>query len=127
MDFGRRLKLFLFGLIIGGALAWLFFGQRLLNAGWTPSARIKKRIDATLIRASADAQRSMAAWPTDLRSVRAAVSEAEVILKETRRSGDSIFYTLDATVAGKAARSIVLVMEHYERDSTATLLSLTPR
>lgn len=127
MDFGRRLKLYLFGVIIGGLLAWLFYGERLLNAGWTPSARIKKRLDATLTHASPMAERSMATWPTDLSRVKAALSDADVVLSETRRSGDSILYTLEATVAEKAARLTIAVMEHYERDSTATLLSLTPR
>ncbi len=127
MEFGRRLKLYLFGLIIGGVLAWLLYGERLLNAGWTPEARIKERIAATLLRTSDEGAEAMRRRSISLADVKAAIPDAEVILKETRRQGDSILYSLHASINTGPAHLIVLVREDYDRDSTATLLSLEAR
>ena len=127
MDFGRRLKLFLFGLIIGGIMVWMIYGERLFNAGWTPSAQIKKRLIATLVKASEEAAPQLASWPSDLPAVKAAIPDADVVLNETRRKGDSLIYTLDAGLGVRQARMIFLVFEDYDRDSTATLLRVEPR
>ena len=131
MDFGRRLRLYLFGLLIGCVLAWLFLGDRLANAGWTPEERIKKRLVATLVKASPAAQKQLDAWPSDLMALRAAIPSADVIVNSTRRQtgqggADSLFYTLKAGLNGKQANIEVVVIEPYERDSTATLIRLTP-
>lgn len=127
MEFGRRLKLYLFGLIIGGVLAWLLYGERLLNSGWTPEARIKERIAATLLRTSDEGAKAMRRRSISLADVKTSIPGAEVILKETRRKGDSIIYSLDATIRAEAARLVVLVYEDYDRDSTATLLEVRGR
>jgi hypothetical protein len=124
MDFGRRLRLFLFGLIIGSVLAWFFLGDRLTNTAWTPEARIKQRLTATLVKATPAAQAQLNAWPADLPTVRNAIPGSEVILSRTRRNGDSLFYSIDAEIGGRAAQLVVMVFEPYEIDSTATLLSL---
>ncbi|NUQ16482.1 MAG: hypothetical protein HUU33_14315, partial [Flavobacteriales bacterium] len=55
MTLSRRLLLFAVGLLIGGALAWWSFGERLTNAAWTPRERIKLRVAATLVRSTATA------------------------------------------------------------------------
>lgn len=124
MDFSRRLRLYLFGLIIGGVLAWLFYGERLLNAGWTPEARIKKRIAATLMRTSDEGAEALRQRSISLADVKASIPDAEVILKETRRQGDSILYSLHASIKAEPTHLIVLVYEDYDRDSTATLIRL---
>jgi hypothetical protein len=125
MDFSRRLKLYLFGLIIGGVLAWLFYGERLLNAAWTPEARIKKRIAATLLRSSQQGVEDLRARSLELEEVKASVPAAEVILKRTRRNGDSMIYVLKAEIQHRPTRLTVLVHRDYESDSTATLLDLS--
>lgn len=127
MDFSRRLKLFLFGIIIGSVAAWFIYGEKLMNKGWTPEERIKKRVEATLVKSTASAQQQLTAWPADLSQVKAGVPQSDVLVSETRRRGDSLFYTLEATVAQKRARLVVSVLEHYERDSTATLQSIEMR
>lgn len=127
MTFSRRLVLYLIGIGIGSVAAWFIFGERLANKGWTPKERIKKRIHATLVKQSTQAQQQLAAWPADLVQVRAAVPTAEVLLDETRRRNDSLFYTLDAEVAGKPARMVFSVMDRYERDTSAVLMVLMAR
>jgi hypothetical protein len=127
MDLKRRLKLYAIGLLIGGALSWVFFKQRLTNTAWMPEDRIKLRLESTLVKARPESEAQMAQWPTRIDSVRAAVKSGEVLFKETRRSGDSLYYSIHASVAGKPALLTVSVLRDYRSDSTATLWDLRPR
>lgn len=132
MDFGRRLRLYILGLLVGCVLAWLFLGDRLLNAGWTPEARIKKRLVATLMKASPAAQARLEGWGMDIGTVRSNIPSAEVLVSRTRRSrnsagDDSLFYTLNTDIGGRPAQMVILVFERYEVDSSATLWTLDAR
>ena len=73
------------------------------------------------------ASSSIASWPTTIDNVRASVANGEVILKETRRHGDSLTYTVDVSLAGKPARLKVLVLEDFRIDSMATLVGIAQR
>jgi hypothetical protein len=127
MDLKRRLQLYLLGLVLGGLMAWAFFGKRLSNTAWMPEDRIKLRLKTTLLKAHPTAEAQMAQWPTDLNAVRASIDNAEVLFKETRRSGDSLYYSIQATVAERKALLTVLAFRDYRADSTATLWELKVR
>lgn len=127
MDLSRRLKLYLLGLIIGGVLAFAFYGERLTTSAWTPKERVKLRLSSTLVHATPGAEAAMRAWPCDLEEVRAAIPAAEVRLGETERRADSMFYALDAVIDGRPGRLVVLGHRDIDRDSSATLWSLRPR
>ncbi|MBL8001894.1 MAG: hypothetical protein JNL05_08030 [Flavobacteriales bacterium] len=127
MDLKRRLKLYLVGLLLGGVLSWLFFKQRLTNTAWMPEDRIKLRLESTLVKSGTQAAAQMVQWPTVIDSVRAAIKGSEVLFKETRRSGDSLYYSINATVAGRPALLTVSVLRDYRADSTATLWDLRAR
>lgn len=127
MDLKRRLKLYLVGLLLGGVLSWLFFKQRLTNTAWMPEDRIKLRLKTTLLKAHPTAEARMAQWPTDLNAVRASIDSAEVLFKDTRRSGDSLYYSIQASVSGRKALLTVLALRDYRADSTATLWELKAR
>ena len=127
MDFSRRLKLYGLGIIIGGVCSWFIFGQRLLNSGWTPQQPLQQQNEEPLVKASPLAQAQLAAWPAEVNAVREAVAGSEVLLSETRRAGDSLFYTMEAVVKDRPARIVVSVREPYERDTSAVLMRITPR
>lgn len=127
MDLSRRLKLYLIGLVIGGVMAFAFYGERLTTSAWTPKERVKLRLSSTLLYATPEAEAAMRAWPCDLEAVRAAIPAAEVRLGETERRADSIFYALDAVVDGRPGRLVVLGHRDIDRDSTATLWRLHGR
>jgi hypothetical protein len=127
MDLKRRLQLYLLGLILGGLMAWAFFGKRLSNTAWMPEDRIKLRLRTTLLKAHPTAEAQMAQWPTDLNAVRASIDGGEVLFKETRRSGDSLYYSITTTVAGRNALLTVVAVRDYRADSTATLWELKGR
>ena len=59
MGLQRRLTLYLFGLIIGGALAYWYYGQRLTTSAWLPEAKLKQRLRSTLLKSSPAAQDAM--------------------------------------------------------------------
>lgn len=122
MTLTRRLLLYAIGLLIGGGLAWWSFGERLTNAAWTPRERIKLRVAATLVRSTDRAGAALAAHGLDLAGVRQAVPHSEVLLPRTRRSGDSLFYTLRTPVGRDTLTLEVQVFEDHRRDSTATLV-----
>ena len=127
MNLARRIRLFIIGLLIGAVAAWFFFGDRITSGAWMPEARIKLRLKETLMKSAAEASATMATWPTTIDSVRASVANGEVILKETRRHGDSHTYTVDVSLAGKPARLKVLVLEDFRIDSMATLVGIAQR
>ncbi len=127
MNLARRIRLFIIGLLIGGVAAWFFFGERITSGAWMPEARIKLRLKETLVKSTPEASSSIANWPTTIDSVRASVANGEVILKETRRHGDSLTYTVDVALAGKPARLKVLVLEDFRIDSMATLVGIAQR
>ncbi|MBK6777790.1 MAG: hypothetical protein IPG74_18800 [Flavobacteriales bacterium] len=127
MNLARRIRLFIIGLLIGGVAAWFFFGERITSGAWMPEARIKLRLKETLVKSTPEASSSIASWPTTIDNVRASVANGEVILKETRRHGDSLTYTVDVSLAGKPARLKVLVLEDFRIDSMATLVGIAQR
>lgn len=86
MDLKRRLQLYLIGLILGGLMAWGFFGNRLSNTAWMPEDRIKLRLKSTLLKAHPNAEAQMARWPTDLNAVRASIDSAEVLIFKLKYS-----------------------------------------
>lgn len=124
MDIKRRFALYGVGLLIGGVAAYFAFGDRLMNAGWTPKERIKLRIAQTLTKATPAAVAALSAAGLTLEELRTAVPQAEVILAETRRSGDSLFYQLRAQPAAKPLLLTVQVFEDHRRDSSATLMRI---
>ncbi|MBP6391997.1 MAG: hypothetical protein KA175_13285 [Flavobacteriales bacterium] len=124
MDIKRRFALYGVGLLIGGAAAYFAFGDRLLNASWTPKERIKLRIAQTLTKATPSAAAALSATGLTLEELRTSVPQAEVILTETRRSGDSLFYQLRAQPAAKPLLLTVQVFEDHRRDSSATLMRI---
>lgn len=127
MNLSRRIVLFGMGLVIGGVSAYFIFGQRLMNAGWTPKERIKLRIAQTLTKATPAAAADLNAQRLTLETLRASVPQADVVLAETRRSGDSLFYQLQADAGSKPLLLTVQVFEDHRRDSTATLMRIAPR
>lgn len=127
MDFQRRLQLYLVGLVIGGLLAWFFMGDRLTNMAWTPKERIELRLENTLLKATPEADSTLRAWNTTLADLRAAMPEAGVTLKDTRRSNDSLYYAVTAEVKGRPLAMTIAVLADPRSDSTATLWELRDR
>ncbi|MCB0782462.1 MAG: hypothetical protein KDC03_23485, partial [Flavobacteriales bacterium] len=85
MDLKRRLQLYLTGLIIGGVVAYFFYGDRLTNAAWTPEEKIKQRMRSTLLKSTPEAEQQLAAWSIQLSDVRASIAEASVHVRDTKR------------------------------------------
>jgi hypothetical protein len=127
MDLQRRLTLYLFGLIIGGALAYWFYGQRLTNAAWIPEERIKLRLRTTLVYATEEAAEQLAAWPATLADLRAAMVDNDVDVSATRRVQDTLYYTVDLTILQRPARLQIWAWANAAQDSTATLVGIVPR
>ena len=127
MDLKRRLQLYLVGLIIGGVVAYFFYGERLTNSAWTPQEKIKQRLRSTLIKASPEAQQELNARAIDLGQVRASLDRASVSLKETKRTEDTLYYAVDTELKEQAVRLTVVGLRDFDRDSTATLWRIEDR
>ena len=124
MDFSRRLRLYLLGVLLGGVMAWAFFGQRLLNGGWTPEARVKLRLKSTLLKTTPAAEEQLRTTGFTLEALRNAMSAPDMDVTDIRRSTDSMYYTLAGTVQQKHTTLTVSVLKDYRTDSTATLLEV---
>ena len=125
MDLKRRLQLYLVGLVIGGGAAYVMMGDRLTNGAWTPEQKIKQRLKSTLLQASPEAEQQLAQRTLSLGDVRTSLDSASVQLSDTKHSGDSIFYTVDTRLKGLGSRLTIVALRDFDRDSTATLWSIT--
>lgn len=126
MDLQRRLMLYLFGLILGGGLAYWIYGERITNGAWLPEAKVKQRLRSTLLQATPQAQEQMAAWPVALDQVRLAMDSATLDLGKSVRTPDTIFYAIRTTVQGRAADLTIAVLRDFDSDTTATLKKIVP-
>ena len=127
MTLKRRIALYMVGILIGGGLAYMFYGERLTGADWLPDERVKKRLSATLIKSSPKARSQLQAWPAELSDLRQVMHEASIDLKGSRRTPDSIYYSVQAEVKGRQAQMVIVVLRDLDRDTTATLWDLQER
>ena len=124
MDLKRRLTLYLFGLIIGGGIAYWSYGERLTNGAWLPEAKVRSRLRTTLLRATPAAEQQMAAHHLDLMVLRTSMTNAHIDFGDSRRTDDSLVYAVDLSYAGKDLHLLVGTVRDFDRDSTATLMEL---
>ena len=124
MGLQRRLTLYLFGLIIGGALAYWYYGQRLTTSAWLPEAKLKQRLRSTLLKSSPAAQDAMDAEGIALGDLRIRMDSATVDFGASDRGKDSIIYAVTAPFNGRELRLRISALRDFDRDSTATLIGL---
>lgn len=127
MSLQRRLWLYFVGIVIGGGLAYLFYGERLSSGAWLPEHKVKQRLASTLIDARPEARLQLQEWPAELKDLRSAMPAASVDLKDSRRTPDSIYYRVTTEVNGKPADLVIAVLRDFDTDTTATLWAITPR
>ncbi len=127
MPLRRRIFLYMIGVLIGGALAYSFYGERLVSAGWLPEQKIKQRLASTLIDARPPAREQLDGMQVQLADLRKMMPDASIDLKNSRRTDDSIYYRVDMTVADRPAEMIIAVLRDFDRDSTATLWSIVQK
>lgn len=127
MDLKRRLQLYLVGLLIGGVVAYFFYGDRLTNAAWTPEEKIKQRLRSTLVQSSPEANRQLEERSLGLADIRAALDGATVDLAGTKRTTDTMYYAVDTDLKGQPVRLVVVGLRDFDRDSTATLWRIQQR
>ncbi len=124
MSLKRRIMLYALGVLIGGGLAYFFYGERLASGGWLPENRIKQRLAFTLIDSRAEAKAQLEAWPAELSDLRLAMPNASIDLANSKRTEDSIYYRVNLELKGRNADLVVAVLRDLDRDTTATLWSL---
>jgi hypothetical protein len=122
MTLGKRFRIYGIGLLIGIALSYFFMGDRLTTTAWMPKDRIKDRLGSTLIKASPAAQAELDARGIQLETVRSEMPRAEILLGDTERTEDTIFYHVKAEVNGQALDMTIAGMKDFSSDTTATLL-----
>ncbi len=124
MDLGRRIKLYVFGVVLGGIVAWGIYGNRLSNTAWMPEERVKLRLRSTLIKATPDAQAELMARGLDLAALRGALDSSSVDFKASRRTDDSLWYVVKARHNGVDLVYTCTALRDYVIDSTATVIDL---
>lgn len=124
MDLQRRLTLYLLGLVIGGGLAYWFYGERLTTSAWLPEAKLKQRLRSTLVKATPAAQQAMEQQGLSIADIRVRMDSARIDLGASTRSADSIVYSVSAPFNGRQLRLRIATLRDFDRDSTATLVEL---
>ncbi len=124
MDLQRRLTLYLFGLLIGGGLAYWFYGQRLTSSAWLPEAKMKQRLRSTLLKASPAAQQALDAQGIALQDLRIRMDSATIDFGASERGRDSVVYAVRAPLNGRKLNLRISALRDFDRDSTATLIEL---
>ncbi|MFT3886486.1 MAG: hypothetical protein QM724_14010 [Flavobacteriales bacterium] len=126
MDLGRRIRLYVFGVVLGGIAAYFIYGQRLTNTAWAPEARVKLRLRSTLVKTTPAAREALAGLGLDLQDIREGLDSMAVRFQESRRTDDSLYYVLNGRVNGKGIAFTAATLRNYEIDSTATLWTVGP-
>lgn len=124
MDLSRRIKLYVFGVVVGGVLAWAFFGTRLTSTAWMPEDRVKLRLRSTLIKATPEAEAQLAPLQLDLSTLRTSLDSAQVDFKASARTDDSLYYVVHTTIDGRVYTYRCAALRDYVVDSTATLTAI---
>lgn len=126
MGLTRRLTLYLFGLIIGGGVAYLMYGERLTGGAWLPEQKVKLRLINTLTKAAPSAQAELDRRSLDLQQLREAIPTSDIRFGDSRRTDDSLVYAVDAILEGRPVHLTIGALRdaYSDRDSTATLLSI---
>lgn len=124
MDLQRRLTLYLLGLIIGGALAYWFYGQRLTSGAWLPEAKLKQRLRSTLVKATPAAQQALDDRSISLSDLRVRMDSARIDFGASTRGKDSLVYAVAAPFNGSKLHLRISALRDFDRDSTATLLEV---
>ncbi|MCC6939813.1 MAG: hypothetical protein IT226_16480 [Flavobacteriales bacterium] len=124
MDLRRRLTLYLFGLIIGGGIAYWTYGERLTNGAWLPEAKVKSRLRSTLLATTPAVEEQLGARSLDLAAIRASMEDADVDFGASRRTDDSLIYSVTTKVNGTELHLVIGALRDFDKDTTATLLGL---
>ncbi len=124
MTFSRRLRLFMLGIGLGTLLSFAIFGKSCTNMAWAPEARVRLRMETTLVRATPDADAALKALQLDLATLRANMDSLDVDFSKSRRTGDSLYYEMTGQLNGRALALSIATLRDYVIDSTSTLLSV---
>lgn len=127
MTFARRLRLFMLGLGLGTVVSFIIFGKGCTNTAWAPEARVKLRMKSTLIRATPEAEDALKGLGLGLADLRAGMDGLDVDFGGSRRTDDSLYYTIGGSVKGRPVLLRIATLRDYMVDSTSTLLTIVPR
>lgn len=124
MTLGRRLRVYGIGLLLGVILSYLFLGDRLTTTAWMPKDRVKDRLYSTLVKTTPSAERALITKGITIDEVRGTMLTSEIVLSDTERGVDSIFYHVKSKVKGQSLDMIIAGIKDFDRDSTATLVNV---
>ena len=124
MTFGRRLRLYGIGILLGVILSYMFLGDRLSNTAWMPKDRVRERLHSTLISTSEKAADHLKSINLTIDDVRETMQSAEILLGESTRTDDSLHYRVKSTVKGHELDMVIAALRDFDSDSTATLISI---
>lgn len=124
MTFGQRLRRYAIGIGIGLVLSYLFLGDRLSNTAWMPKDRVKDRLQSTLVKSLPAAETALSQKNINLEDIRSNIQQADIDLRGSTRTDDSIYYKVDCAVKGNDLKMTIAVLRDFDLDSTATLMEL---
>lgn len=117
MTFFRRLRLYLFGALLGILLVIFFFGDRLrLLTSWLPNNQVLLRLQMTETLYEPHALCKLECLDLDTADVSSLQKEGDVLFDESDTHSDPIIYIVDSRIHDKLVR-----MTFVARDSTSTL------
>lgn len=112
------------GLLVGIVLSFLFLGDRLTTTSWMPKDRIKDRLSNTLTKASGEVNEQLQSLNITINAVRESMPNADIILGDTERTEDTIFYHVRSTVNEVELDMVIAGLRDFSVDSSATIIEI---
>lgn len=120
MKFGRRLRLYIFGVLIGSVLVFFFFEGRLKSlTNWMPNNRVLYRLQESPSTISDKALCQLNCFDLDTSAVRIIKTTGDVDFTNSQTKSEPMVYLIEETI-----NSDLIQMEFEVRDSSNTLTNV---
>ncbi len=120
MKFGRRLRLYILGVLLGSVMVMFFFDDRLDSlTDWMPNNRVLYRLRVSPSSISNQAMCQLKCYKLDTAAVRIIKEEGDVDFTNSQTKSDIKVYLIDGEVSSENVQ-----MTFEVRDSSNTLIGV---
>jgi len=123
MSFGRRIRLFIIGILIGSLVVWGFLFRGRTFPAWTPEGRVLEALQEHPIRISSEARCMLNCNHITDEDILALIADGDVLFSESDIRGEDI---PEYVVEGKGKNLKLYKMKFRSEYLTTVLISVLP-
>ncbi len=123
MSFGRRLRLFIFGILLGSLVVWGFLFRGRTFPAWTPEGRVMEALQEHPIKISSQARCLLDCNKISDQDVLALISEGEVLFSQSDIHGKEV---PEYVIQGKGRNGKTYKMKFRSEYLSTYLITIIP-